>query len=161
MTEAPKIVTTLWFNFNAEEAVGFYTSLFKDSKVLAVTRYTEAGPGPAGSVLTCEFQLAGQRFIALNGGPEFPFTGAISLTVNCETQGEVDELWNKLTANGGRPVQCGWLQDRFGLSWQIVPTVLPELLKTLPPEKASRVTQAMLKMVKLDIAALKRAAEGG
>nr|AYM52856.1 3-demethylubiquinone-9 3-methyltransferase [Myxococcaceae bacterium MCy9487] len=161
MPDVQKIVTFLWFNNNAEEAVRFYVSLFKDSKVLGITRYGgEVGPGPKGSVMTCEFQLAGQRFVALNGGPGVPFTEAISLSVNCDTQAEVDDLWDKLTADGGRPIQCGWLKDRFGLSWQIVPTVLPELLKGDDQEKANRVMQAVEKMVKLDIARLKQTAEG-
>ncbi|MCY1045309.1 VOC family protein [Corallococcus sp. bb12-1] len=159
MSVPQKIVTCLWCNNNAEEVVGFYTSIFKDSKVLRVARHTEAGPGPKGSVLTIEFELAGQRFLALNGGPQFPYTEAISLSVSCETQAEVDDLWDKLIANGGKPVQCGWLKDRFGLSWQIVPTVMPEFLQDPDEAKRDRVMRAMMKMVKLDIAALKQAAE--
>ncbi|RKH55959.1 VOC family protein [Corallococcus llansteffanensis] len=155
-----KIVTFLWFNKNAEEAARFYTSLFKDSQVLAITRYGEGGPGAKGSVMTCDFQLAGQKFTALNGGPQFPFTEAISLSVNCDTQAEIDDLWNKLTADGGKPVACGWLKDRFGLFWQIVPSVLPELLNASDPERSNRVMQAVQNMVKLDLAALKQAAEG-
>ncbi|RKH09427.1 VOC family protein [Corallococcus praedator] len=159
MSVPQKIVTCLWCNNNAEEMVGFYTSIFKDSKVLRVARHTEAGPGPKGSVLTIEFQLAGQQFLALNGGPHSPYTEAISLSVSCETQAEVDGLWDKLIANGGKPAQCGWLQDRFGLSWQIVPTLMPELLQDPDEAKRDRVIRAMMKMVKLDIAALKQAAE--
>ncbi len=154
-----KIVPFLWFDGNAEEAVNFYVSIFKNSKVTRLTRYGEAGPGPKGQVMSATFQLEGQDFYALNGGPQFTFTPAISLFVNCETQAEVDELWGKLTA-GGRPDQCGWLQDRFGLSWQIIPTALGRLLNDKDPSKAGRVMQAMLKMVKIDIAALQRAYDG-
>lgn len=160
MADIQKIVTFLWFNDNAEEAARFYTSVFKDSKILALTYYGDAGPRPKGSVMTCDFQLAGQRFTALNGGPVFPFTEAISLSVNCDTQEEIDDLWNKLTVGGGKPVACGWLKDRFGLSWQIVPTVLPELLNARDPERSNRVMQAVQSMVKLDLAALKQAADG-
>src|SRR5438270_843964 len=127
MAARQKIVTFLWFDSNAEEAVAHYTSIFKDSKVLAVTRYTDSGPRPKGSVMTVGFQLAGQEFTALNGGPEFKFNPAISLVVNCETQAELDEMWSKLSA-GGKEVQCGWLVDKFGVSWQVVPSVLPRLL---------------------------------
>ncbi|MHA7627851.1 VOC family protein [Corallococcus sp. M7] len=159
MAVAQKIVTNLWCNNNAEEAVALYTSVFKDSKVLNVTHYTDAGPQPKGRVLTIEFQLAGQRFVALNGGPGFPFTDAISLSVDVETQEELDELWDKLLAGGGKPVQCGWLKDRFGLSWQIVPTYMQQVLLDPDEAKRDRVMRAMMKMVKLDIAELKRAAE--
>ena len=154
-----KIVTFLWYDNQAEEAVNLYTSIFPDSKIVDVARYSEAGPGPTGSVMTITFELAGQRFMALNGGPEFKFTEAISLMVNCQTQEEVDELWGKLS-DGGQPGPCGWLKDRYGLSWQIVPTVLGELLQDPDPEKSNRVVQAMLKMGKLDIAALLNAYEG-
>ena len=154
-----KIVTFLWYDNQAEEAVNLYTSIFPDSKIVDVARYSEAGPGPTGSVMTITFELAGQRFMALNGGPEFKFTEAISLLVNCQTQEEVDELWGKLS-DGGQPGPCGWLKDRYGLSWQIVPTVLGELLQDPDPEKSNRVVQAMLKMGKLDIAALLNAYEG-
>lgn len=155
-----KITTFLWFDREAEEAATFYTSIFEDSKILAVSRYGDAGPGPKGSVMTVEFQLAGQRFLALNGGPHFKFTEAISLVVDCETQEEVDALWGKLTAGGGREAPCGWLKDRFGLSWQIVPSALGQLMQDPDPERSKRVMQAMLQMKKLDIAALKRAHAG-
>jgi predicted 3-demethylubiquinone-9 3-methyltransferase (glyoxalase superfamily) len=154
-----KIVTFLWFNNNAEEAVNFYVSIFKNSKVLNITRYGEAGPGPKGTVMSAAFQLEGQEFYALNGGPHFSFTPAISLFVNCETQQEVDELWEKLVA-GGRQDRCGWLQDRFGLSWQIIPTALGKLLGDKDPEKSKRVMQAMLQMQKIDIEGLRKAYEG-
>ena len=157
-----KITPFLWFDNQAEEAVNFYTSLFKNSKIENVARYDEAGAKvsgrPKGSVMTMTFQLNGQEFNALNGGPQFKFTEAISFFVNCETQAEVDELWNKLT-KGGEEGQCGWLKDRFGLSWQIVPTALGELMGDKDPEKAQRVMQAMLQMKKIDIAGLKRAHE--
>lgn len=151
-----KITPFLWFNFQAEEAVTLYTSVFKNSKILATTRYPAGSPGPAGAVMTVSFELNGQEFTALNGGPEFPFSEAISFYVNCESQAEVDELWEKLS-QGGEKGQCGWLKDRFGVSWQIVPTVLGSLLGDPNPQKAQRVTEAMLKMKKLDIAELKRA----
>ena len=158
-----KIMPCLWFDNQAEEAVNLYTSLFKNSKIMNVTRYDEAGAKAAGksngSVMTVTFQLDGQEFMALNGGPAFKFTEAISFVVNCETQAEVDELWNKLTT-GGEEVQCGWLKDRFGLSWQIVPTALGEMMSDPDPAKAQRVMQAMLQMKKIDIAGLKRAFEG-
>ena len=154
-----KITPFLWFDDKAEEAANFYVSIFKNSKVLSLTRYGEAGPGPKGSVLTAEFELEGQKFVALNGGPHFKFTEAISFVVNCATQEEVDYFWEKLL-DGGKESQCGWLKDKYGLSWQIVPTVLPELLQDRDPEKANRVMQAMMKMIKIDIETLKRAAEG-
>jgi predicted 3-demethylubiquinone-9 3-methyltransferase (glyoxalase superfamily) len=160
MATQQKIKTFLWFDSNAEEAVNFYVSIFKNSKVLEVVRYGEAGPGPKGSVMTCTFQLEGQEFIALNGGPHFKFTEAISLFVTCRTQEEVDELWEKLTAGGGAPSQCGWLKDKFGLSWQIIPSALMEMMGDKDPEKAKRVMQAMLKMGKIDTNALKKAHEG-
>ncbi len=153
-----KITPFLWFDSNAEEAVKFYTSIFKDSKVGSITRYGDAGPGPKGSVMTATFELHGQEFVALNGGPHFTFSPAISFVVNCETQQEVDELWGKLSA-GGATEQCGWLRDRFGVSWQIVPTVLVEMLQDKDSAKAQRVMAAMLKMVKLDIKALREAYE--
>lgn len=156
---AQKITTFLWFDNQAEEAVNFYTSIFKNSSVGDIARYGETGPGPKGSVMTMGFQLAGQHFTALNGGPHFKFTEAISLVVNCDTQDEVDEYWEKLS-EGGQKVQCGWLKDKYGLSWQIVPRVLPELLKDKDPEKADRVMAAVMKMTKLDIAELKAAYEG-
>jgi len=155
-----KIVTFLWFDDQAEEAANFYVSLFKNSRVLNVTRYGDAGPGPKGSVMSVTFQLEGQEFYALNGGPHFSFTPAISLFVNCETQPEVDGLWEKLLAGGGRPDRCGWLQDKYGLSWQIIPTALGKLMGDKDPEKSKRVMQAMLKMQKIDIAALQKAYNG-
>ena len=154
-----KITPFLWFDHQAEEAAGFYTSIFPNSKVVKVVRYGEAGPGPAGSAMTVEFQLEGQSFVALNGGPHFKFTEAISFVVNCQTQEEVDSYWEKLSA-GGAEVQCGWLKDKFGLSWQIVPTVLPELLSDPDPEKSQRVMKAMMTMKKLDIRGLKQSYDG-
>lgn len=156
---AQKITTFLWYDNQAEEAVNFYVSVFKNSKIGDIARYGDTGPGPKGSVMTVEFQLAGQQFTALNGGPHFKFTEAISLVVNCDTQEEVDEYWEKLS-EGGQKVQCGWLKDKYGLSWQIVPRILTELLKDKDPEKANRVMQAVMQMTKLDIAKLKAAYEG-
>ena len=153
-----KITPFLWFDHQAEEAARFYVSIFPNSKIMKLVRYNKAGPGPAGSVMTVEFQLEGQSFVALNGGPHFKFTEAISFVVNCQTQQEVDVYWEKLSAGGGE-VQCGWLKDKFGLSWQIVPTVLPELLSGSDPEKSERVMKAMFSMKKLDIRALKEAYE--
>jgi len=153
-----KITPFLWFDNQAEEAMNLYVSLFKNSKVLGVSRYGEGGPGPQGTVMTGTFQLDGQEFMALNGGPYFKFTEAISLFVNCETQEEVDELWEKLS-DGGEISQCGWLKDRYGLSWQIVPTALGEMLGDPDPKKAQSVMQAMLQMTKIDIAALRRTFE--
>ena len=155
-----KIATCLWFDGKAEQAMKFYTSIFKNSKVGAVSRYGEAGPGEKGSVMTATFEIEGQEFMALNGGPSFQFSPAISFVVRCKTQEEVDDYWAKLL-EGGAPQQCGWLTDKFGVSWQIVPTILPELLQDKDAAKAKRVMQAMLKMVKLDIKALKQAAEQG
>jgi predicted 3-demethylubiquinone-9 3-methyltransferase (glyoxalase superfamily) len=155
-----KITPFLWFDNNAEEAVHFYTSIFKNSKILEMSRYGDAGPGPKGQVMVANFELEGQEFIALNGGPQFKFTEAISLVVNCKTQEEVDHYWEKLSA-GGQKVQCGWVKDKFGLSWQVVPAILGELMRDKDPKKSGRVMQAMLKMTKIDIAGLKRAAEGG
>lgn len=153
-----KITPFLWFDNQAEDAAKFYASIFKNSKVGAITRYGEAGPGTPGSVLTVEFELDGLSFVALNGGPHFKFTEAISMQIACETQEEVDRLWSKLTEDGGQPGQCGWLKDKFGLSWQVVPTALPRLLKQPDAEKANRVMQAMLQMTKIEIAELERAA---
>lgn len=153
-----KITPFLWFNDNAEEAMQFYTSVFGSSKVKSVNRYGDAGPGPKGAVMTAVFELEGQEFIALNGGPRFTFTEAVSFVVNCQTQEEVDALWAELS-EGGQPGRCGWLKDRFGLSWQIVPTVLGELMRDKDPQRTNRVMQALLKMDKLDIAALRAAAE--
>ena len=154
-----KITPFLWFNGQAEEAMQFYTSVFPDSRVVDVMRYGDAGPGPKGSVMSCTFELEGQAFIALNGGPMFQFSPAISFFVKCATQAEVDSLWEKL-ADGGRVQQCGWLQDRYGVSWQVVPTVLGTMLQDADRAKSSRVMKAMMKMVKLDIAALERAYAG-
>jgi predicted 3-demethylubiquinone-9 3-methyltransferase (glyoxalase superfamily) len=154
----PKITPFLWFNDQAEEAMNFYVSIFKNSKAGSVTRYGDAGPGPKGSVMTANFQLEGLDFTALNGGPQFPFTEAVSFVVHCETQQEIDYYWDKLTT-GGRPSQCGWLKDKFGLSWQVVPAVLPRLLKDADPKKSQRVMQALMQMTKLDIARLQEAAE--
>jgi predicted 3-demethylubiquinone-9 3-methyltransferase (glyoxalase superfamily) len=154
-----KITPFLWFDSNAEEAANLYVSIFKDSKILEVARYGDSGPGPKGSVMTVKFQLEGQQFVALNGGPHFKLNEAFSLMVDCESQQEVDDLWTRLTAGGGAPSQCGWLKDRFGLSWQIVPGILPKLLMDKDPGKSSRVMQAMLRMTKIDIATLKQAAE--
>ena len=153
-----KITPFLWFDDKAEEAMHFYVSIFKNSKVIGVSRYGDAGPGPKGSVMTANFQLDGQEFIALNGGPNFTFTEAISFVVTCETQQEIDEFWDKLSA-GGQEVQCGWLKDRYGLSWQIVPRILPELIGK-DAQTSNRVMKALMQMKKLDIARLKEAYEG-
>lgn len=155
-----RITPFLWFDNQAEEAMNFYTSIFKNSKVGDVRRYGEAGPGQPGQVMTAEFELEGQQFMVLNGGPQFTFSEAISFFVSVETQAEVDDLWDKLTADGGQESQCGWLKDKFGLSWQIVPTALGELLGDPDPDKSGRVMQAMLQMKKIDIAALEQAAKG-
>ena len=152
-----KITPFLWFDGNAEEAMNFYTSIFRNAKVGSISRYGEAGPGPAGSVLTASFELEGLQFTALNGGPHFKFNEAISFHVACESQAEVDYFWDRLGA-GGQIQQCGWLKDKFGVSWQIVPTALPRLLGNPDRAKANRVMQTMLQMKKLDIAALERAA---
>jgi len=156
MAGKQKITTFLWFDNNAEEAMNHYVSIFKNSKVLNVARYGEAGPGPVGTVMVCNFQLEGLEFAALNGGPQFKFTEAISLVVHCDSQKEVDDLWAKLS-KGGAPGQCGWLKDKFGLSWQIVPRVMIELLQDKDPAKSQRVMRAMMQMTKIDIAALERA----
>jgi predicted 3-demethylubiquinone-9 3-methyltransferase (glyoxalase superfamily) len=154
-----KITPFLWFDGNAEEAANFYISIFKNSKMGKISRYGDAGPGPKGSVMSVTFQIEGQEFFALNGGPHFKFTPAISFFVNCETQQEVDDLWEKLSA-GGRTDRCGWLQDKFGLSWQIIPTILGQLLGDKDPQRAKRAMQAMLQMTKLDGNSLQRAADG-
>jgi predicted 3-demethylubiquinone-9 3-methyltransferase (glyoxalase superfamily) len=159
MSRKQKITTYLWFDNNAEEAVNFYVSIFKNSKILELVRYGDAGPGPKGTVMVGTFQLEGQEFMALNGGPHFKFTEAISLFVTCESQEEVDDLWKKLTAGGGAPSQCGWLKDKFGLSWQIIPSVLLELLADKDAVKSKRVMEAMLQMTKIDVKRLKQAAE--
>jgi len=155
-----KITPFLWFDHQAEEAAKFYTAIFKNSKIKKITRYTKVGPGPEGSVMTVEFTLNGQVFVALNGGPNFKFTEAISLVVNCETQAEVDRYWKKLTAGGGKAVACGWLKDKYGLFWQITPTMLIKLIGDKDPDKVNRVMTAMMQMVKLDIKKLKVAAKG-
>jgi len=155
-----KITPFLWFDDQAEEAMNFYTSIFKNSKIGTVSRYGEAGPGKKGTVMSGTFQIEGQEFMALNSGPLFKFTEAISFFVHCETQAEVDELWEKLSA-GGEKGQCGWLKDQFGISWQIVPNILGELLSAPDAGRVSRVTQAMLQMTKLDIEKLKQAYEQG
>ena len=151
-----KITPYLWFDNNAEEAINFYVSVFKNSEILNVSRFGEGGPGPAGAMMTATFRLDGQEFMALNGGPEFKFTEAISFLIECETQAEVDYYWDKLTA-GGEPGPCGWLKDQFGLSWQVIPTVLPKLLGDEDPVKAGRAMQAMQQMSKIDIAKLQEA----
>lgn len=151
-----KITPFLWFDDKAEEAMNFYVSIFKNSKVERVTRYGDAGPGPKGSVMSATFQLEGQEFYALNGGPHFQFTPAISFFVNCETQQEVDELWDKLSA-GGKAERCGWLKDKYGLSWQIIPSTLGKMLGDPNPAKAKSVMTAMLQMEKIDIQALQQA----
>jgi predicted 3-demethylubiquinone-9 3-methyltransferase (glyoxalase superfamily) len=155
-----KITPFLWFNGQAEEAMNFYVSVFKNSKVVHVSRYGDAGPGPKGTVMSATFQLEDQNFYALNGGPQFTFTPAISLFVNCETQPEVDELWNKLS-EGGKAERCGWLKDKYGLSWQIIPSQLGKMLGDSDPMKAQRVMMAMLQMDKINIACLERAYAGG
>jgi predicted 3-demethylubiquinone-9 3-methyltransferase (glyoxalase superfamily) len=160
MSAKQKIKTFLWFDTNAEEAANFYVSLFKDSEILSVARCGDAGPGPKGSAMTVNFQLAGQELVALNGGPHYKFTEAISLLVDCDSQEEVDELWSRLTAGGGAESQCGWLKDRFGLSWQIIPKALFRLMGDPDPAKSGRVMQAMLQMKKIDIAGLERAYAG-
>jgi predicted 3-demethylubiquinone-9 3-methyltransferase (glyoxalase superfamily) len=154
-----KIIPFLWFDSQAEEAAQFYTSLFPNSKIRNVSYYGEGMPQPAGTAMIVSFVLDGQEYMALNGGPYFPFSEAFSIYVNCETQEEVDHLWEKLS-NGGEKGQCGWLKDKFGLSWQIVPTALGELMQDPDPEKTQRVTEAMLKMNKLDIQGLQDAYEG-
>jgi len=156
MANVQKITPFLWFDKEAEEAAKLYVSIFQNSKVGKVLRYGDTGPGPKGSVMTVSFELEGQQFTALNGGPQFKFTEAVSFVVHCETQAEVDHFWEKLTA-GGRPVQCGWLKDKFGLSWQIVPNALIELLSDPDPKKSQRVMAAMMQMVKIDIAKLREA----
>jgi len=155
-----KITPFLWFDGKAEEAMNFYVSIFKNSKVVRVSRYGDAGPGPKGTVMSATFQLDGQDFYALNGGPHFSFTPAISFFVNCETQQEVDELWDKLS-EGGKKERCGWLKDKYGLSWQIIPSALGKLLGDKDPAKSNRVMMAMMQMDKIDIEGLQRAYDGG
>ena len=157
-----KITPCLWFDGNAEEAANFYTTLLPDSRIRKVMRSPADNPSMReGGVLTVEFTLAGQDFMGLNGGPQFKFNEAVSFSIDCEDKAEVDRLWEALTADGGKPVACGWLQDRFGLSWQIIPRALPELLADPDPDRARRAMQAMLDMVKIDVAALRKAADGG
>jgi predicted 3-demethylubiquinone-9 3-methyltransferase (glyoxalase superfamily) len=153
-----KITPFLWFNNNAEEAINFYSSIFKNSKTVSVTRYGEGGPAPKGTLMSATFELEGQKFMALNGGPQFTFTPAISFFVNCETQEEVDELWEKLS-EGGKESRCGWLEDKYGMSWQIIPSILGKLLQDEDAVKAKNVMEAMLQMDKIDIKALKQAYE--
>jgi len=150
-----KITPFLWFDSNAEEAMNFYVSVFNNSKIATVTRYGDAGPGPKGSVLTAAFELEGQKFVALNGGPRFKFTEAISFVINCETQEEIDYFWDKLTSDGGQESMCGWLKDKFGLSWQVVPAEIGSLLTG---EKSNQVMQAIMQMKKLDLGVLRQAA---
>ena len=154
-----KISPFLWFNDNAEAAAKFYVSVFKKGKITHVTHYTEGSPAPAGTVMTVEFEIFGQNFVALNGGPHFSFKEAISFVIHCQTQREVDYYWQKLSSGGGQTSQCGWLKDKFGLSWQIVPNALLDLFKTKDRAQATRVMQAMLQMTKLDIRKLKSAAK--
>ena len=153
-----KITPFLWFDSNAEEAVGFYLSVFKDGKIHATTRYPEGAPSPAGTVMTIAFELKGQQFVAMNGGPGFPFTNAVSLVVNCDSQEEIDYFWEKLAADGGEPIQCGWLKDKFGMPWQIVPSQVWDWLAD--PATMKRVTSVLWQMEKLDLAELQRAVAG-
>ncbi len=154
-----RITPYLWFEDQAEEAASFYTSIFKNSKINEISRYGEGGPGPAGSVMLVSFELDGQQFIALNGGPQFQFTEAISFVINCESQEEIDYMWDKLT-EGGEESMCGWLKDRYGISWQVVPTALPELLNAPNPGAQQRVMEVFLKMSKIDLPTLRLAYEG-
>ena len=153
------IVPNLWFDTEAEQAAELYVSVFPDSRIVRVARYPEGAPGPAGSVMSVEFELGGQRFVGINGGPQFPFTEAVSFQITCETQEELDAYWDRLV-DGGEPSQCGWLKDRYGLSWQVVPLGMDEVLGDPDPERAGRAVQAMLGMTKLDLAALRAAADG-
>jgi predicted 3-demethylubiquinone-9 3-methyltransferase (glyoxalase superfamily) len=155
-----KITPFLWFDTQAEEAANFYVSVFQNGRILKTVRYGDTGPGPKGTVMTISFEINGQEFAALNGGPQFKFSEAISFVVDCETQSEIDALWVQLSAGGGKEGRCGWVQDRFGLWWQIVPPVLPDLLADKDPVRAGRTMQAMMQMGKLDIAALRRAHQG-
>lgn len=155
-----KITTCLWFDDNAEEAMEFYVSTFRNSRIVELVRHTDEGPGPKGTVMFGTFELEGQQFMAINGNSQFKLTEAVSLLVSCESQPEVDELWNKLTADGGSPSQCGWLKDKFGLSWQITPRVLLEMMTDKDRTRSNRVMQAMMQMTKIDIAKLKQAYDG-
>ena len=156
-----KIIPNLWFDTEAEEAAAFYISVFKNSQIVAVARYPEDAPREAGMVMTVEFELDGQRFVGINGGPEFKFDEAVSFQINCADQAEVDYYWERLTADGGEESQCGWLKDKFGLSWQVVPEGMDAVFSDPDPARAHRAMQAMLKMKKLDIAELQKAADGG
>jgi len=155
-----KITPNLWFDMNAEEAANFYVDLFDDGRILNVARYPEGSPGPAGEVMTVEWELNGQKFVGINGGPQFQFSEAVSFMISCKDQEEVDYYWDRLTADGGREGQCGWLTDRFGLAWQVVPEGMDEVFNDPDPAKAERSMAAMMKMKKLDIAELRAAAEG-
>lgn len=155
-----KITPFLWFDGQAEEAANYYVSIFKDSRIKNIVRHGDAGPGPKGTVLTVDLEIEGQRFTALNGGPQFKFNESVSFVVHCKTQAEVDYYWDRLCADGGKPVACGWLKDKFGLSWQITPDMLLELIQSKDTAKADRVMRVMMNQVKLDIAELQRAAEG-
>jgi predicted 3-demethylubiquinone-9 3-methyltransferase (glyoxalase superfamily) len=155
-----KIVPNLWFDTQAEEAAAFYVSVFKDGRILDVARYTDAGPGPAGTAMTVEWEMVGQRFVGINGGPQFTFSEAVSFQIGCADQAEVDYYWDALTADGGEESQCGWLKDKYGLSWQVVPDGMAEVFGNPDPEGARRAMEAMFRMKKLDIAALRAAAEG-
>jgi predicted 3-demethylubiquinone-9 3-methyltransferase (glyoxalase superfamily) len=157
-TRRPKITPCLWFNFNAEEAVDYYISLFPDSRVVSKFHYNDSIPDLKGKVLMIEFELAGERFLALNGGPQFPFTNAISLSIDCEDQAEVDRVWQRITADGGEPGDCGWIKDKYGLSWQVVPRGMVELFADDDPDRAARAMRAMMTMGKLDIAQVTAAA---
>ena len=157
---SPKITPNLWFDMNAEEAANFYVDLFDDGRILNVARYPEGSPGPAGEVMTVEWELNGQKFVGINGGPQFQFSEAVSFMISCKDQEEVDYYWDRLTADGGREGQCGWLTDRFGLAWQVVPEGMDEVFSDPDPAKAERSMAAMMKMKKLDIAELRAAAEG-
>lgn len=152
-------ITCLWFDTQGEEAANFYLSIFKDSRPGRISRYSDAGPGPAGSVMTVEFELNGQRFMALNGGPQYTFSPAISFQVCCDDQAELDHYWDRLS-EGGQQVACGWVTDKYGVSWQVIPSALPAMMSDPDPEKARRTAEAMLSMVKLDLAALERAHAG-
>jgi predicted 3-demethylubiquinone-9 3-methyltransferase (glyoxalase superfamily) len=157
---AQKIVPNLWFDTQAEEAAQYYIDVFGEGRVISVARYPQEAPGPAGEVMTVEFEVAGMRMVGINGGPQFPFTEAVSLQVNCADQAEVDRLWDRLVGDGGEESQCGWLKDRYGFSWQIVPEGMDEMFSDPDPARAQRAMQAMLGMRKLDVAALRAAADG-
>jgi predicted 3-demethylubiquinone-9 3-methyltransferase (glyoxalase superfamily) len=159
-TTIQKITPFLWFNDQAEEAAEYYTSIFNRSSIDGIARYGASGPGLKGSVMTVQFTIEGQQFVALNGGPQFKFTEAISFVVNCETQQELDGLWEKLCSGGGREIECGWLKDKYGMSWQLVPSSIEDMLQDKDPERSGRVMQAVMKMKKLDIAELQRAFRG-